>query len=194
MIQVFHVKIVTAKTVKNVLNKTLIRSKVITHKTLSHASDHLCQIWKENPSRTTDVIKRTQQDVQYSSSIFHKFMAIWPWRYRSRAKVIAHGTPSHASYHLRKESIHNYRHCRADITRYTIFYTGQGQKSFHATHLLMLVIICAKNGKNPPRIQRTTEWTPVIQSIQPDEQAESSITHKLCCEGWGCGSNKGMGL
>ena len=26
---------------------------------------------------------------------------------------------------------------------------GQGQRSSHATHLLMLVIICAKYGKNP---------------------------------------------
>ena len=43
--------------------------------------------------------------------------AEWPWRYRSRSKVITCDTPSHASDHLYqiwKESIQNYRHYRAD--------------------------------------------------------------------------------
>ena len=41
----------------------------------------------------------------------------WPWRYRSRSKVITCNTPSHASNHLYqiwKESIQNYRPYRAD--------------------------------------------------------------------------------
>ena len=41
----------------------------------------------------------------------------WPWRYRSRSKVITCNTPSHASYHLYqiwKESIQNYRRYRAN--------------------------------------------------------------------------------
>ena len=41
----------------------------------------------------------------------------WPWRYRSRSKVITCDTPSHASNHLYqiwKESIQNYRRNRAD--------------------------------------------------------------------------------
>ena len=40
----------------------------------------------------------------------------WPWRYRSRSKVITCDTPSHASNHLYqiwKESIQNYRRYRA---------------------------------------------------------------------------------
>ena len=44
----------------------------------------------------------------------------WPWRYRSRSKVITCDTPSHAGNHLYqiwKESIENYRRYRA----YTIF-------------------------------------------------------------------------
>ena len=36
---------------------------------------------------------------------------------------------------------------------------GQGQRSSHATHLLMLVIICSKYGKNPPGTVDATEWT-----------------------------------
>ena len=41
----------------------------------------------------------------------------WPWRYRSRSKVITCDTPSHACNHLYqiwKESIQNYRRYRAD--------------------------------------------------------------------------------
>ena len=41
----------------------------------------------------------------------------WPWRYRSRSKVITCDTPSHASNHLYqiwKESIQNYRRYRVD--------------------------------------------------------------------------------
>ena len=36
---------------------------------------------------------------------------------------------------------------------------GQGQRSSHATHLLMLVIICIKYGKNPSRTGDATERT-----------------------------------
>ena len=36
---------------------------------------------------------------------------------------------------------------------------GQGQRSSHATHLLMLVIICTKYGKNPSRNVDATERT-----------------------------------
>ena len=35
---------------------------------------------------------------------------------------------------------------------------GQGQRSSHATHL-MLVIICTKYGKNPSGTVDATEWT-----------------------------------
>ena len=41
----------------------------------------------------------------------------WPWRYRSRSKVITCNTPTHACDHLYKiwkESIRNCRCCRAD--------------------------------------------------------------------------------
>ena len=36
---------------------------------------------------------------------------------------------------------------------------GQGQRSSHATHLLMLVIICIKYGENPSRTVDATERT-----------------------------------
>ena len=36
---------------------------------------------------------------------------------------------------------------------------GQGQRSLHATHLLMLVVICTKYGKNPSRTVDDTERT-----------------------------------
>ena len=82
----------------------------------------------------------------------------WPWRYRSRSKVITCDKPSHASDHLYqiwKESIQNCRRYRAD----TIFKVkaewpwniGRGQRSLYATHPLIIVIICAKYGKNTSR-------------------------------------------
>ena len=82
----------------------------------------------------------------------------WPWRYRSRSKVMICNRPPHASDHLYqiwKES------CRAvDATEQTRFLRsrpndldniGQGHRSLHATHALMLMMICAKYGKNPSR-------------------------------------------
>ena len=51
-----------------------------------------------------------------SETIF-KVKGEWPWRYRSRSKVITCDTPSHASGHLYqiwKESIQNCRRYRVD--------------------------------------------------------------------------------
>ena len=46
--------------------------------------------------------------------------------------------------------------------------TGQGQRSSHATHLLMLVIICIKYGKNPSRTVDATERTRFARSRPND--------------------------
>ena len=45
---------------------------------------------------------------------------------------------------------------------------GQGQRSSHATHLLMLVIICTKYGKNPSRTVDATERTGFSRSRPND--------------------------
>ena len=45
---------------------------------------------------------------------------------------------------------------------------GQGQRSSHATHLLMLVIICTKYGKNPSRTVDATKQTPFSRSRPND--------------------------
>ena len=45
---------------------------------------------------------------------------------------------------------------------------GQGQRSSHATNLLMLVIICIKYGKNPPRTVDATERTRFSRSRPND--------------------------
>ena len=61
-----------------------------------------CAKYKKNPSRTVDATEWTR---------------FWPWRYRSRSKVIVCDTPSHGSDHLWliwKESIQNCRCYRAD--------------------------------------------------------------------------------
>ena len=46
----------------------------------------------------------------------------------------------------------------------------QGQRSSHATHLLMLVIICIKYGKNPSRTIDATEWTRFSRSRPNDPE------------------------
>ena len=62
---------------------------------------------------------------------------------------------------------------------------GQGQRSLHATHLLMLVIICTKYGKNPSRTVDATEWTRFSRSRPNDfenigqGQRSSHATHPL---------------
>ena len=45
---------------------------------------------------------------------------------------------------------------------------GQGQRSWHATHLLMLVIICTKYGKNSSRTVDATERTRFSRSRPND--------------------------
>ena len=62
---------------------------------------------------------------------------------------------------------------------------GQGQRSSHATHLLMLVIICTKYGKNPSRTVDATERTRFSRSRPNDledigqGQRSSCATHLL---------------
>ena len=62
---------------------------------------------------------------------------------------------------------------------------GQGQRSSHATHLLMLVIICTKYGKNPSRTVDATERTrfsrPRPNDLKDIAQGQRSlyVTHPL---------------
>ena len=68
----------------------------------------ICTKYGKNPSRT---LKR------YRADTIFKVKVKWPWRYRSRSKVITCDTPSHASNHLYqiwKESIKNCSYYRAD--------------------------------------------------------------------------------
>ena len=64
-------------------------------------------------------------------------------------------------------------------------YIGQGQRSSHATHLLMLVIICTKYEKNPSRTVYVTEQTrflrPRPNSLEDIGQGQRSLygTHLL---------------
>ena len=85
----------------------------------------------------------------------------WLWRYRSRSKVTTCDTPSPCS----RASDHLYKYGKTppgtvDATERTRFSRprpnnlediGQGQRSLYATHPLILVIICAKYGKNQSR-------------------------------------------
>ena len=116
----------------------------------------------------------------------------WPWRYRSRSNVITCDTPSHASDHLYqiwKESIQNCRHYRADRFSKSrpndLENIGQGQRSLHVTHPLMLMMICAKYGNNRSRTENVTERTQFSKSRSNDledigqGQMSSHATHLL---------------
>ena len=85
--------------------------KNVTRDTTSNDSDYMYQIWKES-------IKNCRC---YRADTIFKAKAKWPWRYRSRSKVIICNTPSHTSdplCQIWKESIEN---CR-------FFFQGQGRK------------------------------------------------------------------
>ena len=118
----------------------------------------ICANNKKNPSTTVDATEWTRfsksrsndlEDIgqgQGSSHATHPLMLL----------IITCDTPSHASdhfYQIWKESIRNCRCYRAD----TIFKVKAKwpwryrSRSLHATHPLILVIICDKYGKNPSR-------------------------------------------
>ena len=82
------------------------RAKVFVCDTPSHASDHLCPIWKDSLKNCTCCRADTKEC--HILSFYCKVMAEWPWRNRSRSKVIACDTPSPANEHfcqIWKESI-----------------------------------------------------------------------------------------
>ena len=58
--------------------------------------------------------------------------------------------------------------CAAGHWKLLFLDIGQGLRSSHATHLLMLVIICTKYGKNPSRTVDATERTPFSRSRPND--------------------------
>ena len=59
---------------------------------------------------------------------------------------------------------------------------GQGQRSSHATHLLMLVIICTKYGKNPPRTVDATKRTRFSRSRPNDLENIGQRSKVITCD------------
>ena len=86
--------------------------KNVTRDTPSIDSNHLCYIRKES----------IQNCRCYKADTIFSVKAKWPWRYRSRSKVITCHTPFHPIDHLYqiwKESIKNCRCYRADTKKLT---------------------------------------------------------------------------
>ena len=89
------------------------KSKIIAPDTPSHAIDHLCQIGKESIQNCTCCSRPEMMCLILA--VLLQVMA--EFRFRSRSKVVASATPSHANDHLcqiRKESIQNCRSYRAE--------------------------------------------------------------------------------
>ena len=59
---------------------------------------------------------------------------------------------------------------------------GQGQRSSHATHLLMLVIICTKYGKNPSRTVDATKRTRFSRSRPNDLENIGQRSKVITCD------------
>ena len=119
--------------------------------TPSHGSDHLYQIWKES----------IQNCICYRADTIFKAKAQWPWRYRSRSKVMVRDTPSHGSDHLCliwKESIHNCRCYRADTACGTDGQTDGRTEWNQYTHPTTSLIIIQFAGLNE---SRDSYWQPI---------------------------------
>ena len=59
---------------------------------------------------------------------------------------------------------------------------GQGQRSSHATHLLMLMIICTKYGKNPSRTVDATKRTRYSRSRPNDLENIGQRSKVITCD------------
>ena len=102
------------------------------------------------------------------------FCIIQIWTRTTRTPALwGYPPPSHDYPHYWIPSQKNNRSRTENVTEQTQFSKsrsndlediGQGQRSSHAAHLLMLVIICTKYGKNPSRTVDATERTPFSRS------------------------------
>ena len=123
-----------------------------------------------------------------------KVKAEWPWKYRSRSKVITCDTPSDGNDDLCqiwKECKQNCRFffkVKAKKLEKLVKNWNFGfffYKHKHATHPLMVVIICGKYGNNRSRTENVTERTRFSNSRSNDledigqGQRSSDATHLL---------------
>ena len=112
----------------------------------------ICGKYGNNRSGTENVTERTRLSKSRSNYLEDI----------GQGQRSSHATPSHASDHLYQIWIQIKNPSRTvDATKRTRFSrsrpndlenVGHGQRSLHATHPLMLMMICAKYGKNASRI------------------------------------------
>ena len=126
--------------------------------------------------------------------IFYKFLKVVPTRTTRTPAFWGYPPPPHDYPHYWIPSQKNNQSRTENVTEQTRFSKsrsndlediGQGQRSSHATHLLMLVIICTKYGKNPSRTVDARERTRFSRSTPNDledigqGQSSSHATHLL---------------
>ena len=117
--------------------------------------------------------------------------AEWPWKYWSRSKVITCDTPSDANDDL----CQIWKECKQNCR---FFFKVKAEKlekfaknwnfiillkTLHATHPLIVVIICGNYGNNRSRTDNVTEWTWFSKSRSNEDigqgQRSSHATHLL---------------
>ena len=122
----------------------------------------------KNPLRTVEFLFQGQ------GRNFFKFAK--KYFFPDSEKSVTRDTPSNDSDHfcqILKESIQNCRRYRADTKSRPndLIGIGQDQGSSHATHPLMLLIICTKYGKNPSWTVDATGRTRKVNE-QTDRQTD----------------------
>ena len=111
------------------------------------------------------------------------------WRYRSKSKVIICNTPSHNSDHFCKIWKASIENCRFFFSRSRpknfknlpkIPIVRFKKKTYHNTHALIIVIVCAKYKKNPSRTVDATKSTWFSKSRLNDLEGIGQGQRSLC--------------
>ena len=138
---------------------------------------------------------------EWNSLIFQACMnhvAEWPWRYRSRSKVVARDTLMLVIICAKYRKNPSTTVCAIEWTQDATYFSSfiakswmndledicQGQQSLCATHPLMLVIISAKYGKNPSRTVGVTEQTRNVERM--DKRIETNTSPRTTTSLCGC--------
>ena len=125
------------------------------------------EIFKENLPKLEELERLRSEDTPRRLMITHTIESYW--------------IPSQKNYRSRTENVTE--RIRFSKSRWNgLADIGQGQRSSHATHLLMLVIICTKYGKNPSRTVDATKRTRFSRSRPNDLENIGQMSRVITCD------------
>ena len=187
----FNRKELNAFTVESEIKRWFLTSSGgCSYRSFWWASDPFHNWFLEHKSKLEQLERLRSEDTRRCLMITHTFESCWipsqnkvewPWRYRSRSKVITTKYGKNPSRTVDATERTRFSRSRPN----DLENIGHGQRSSHATHPLILVIICVKYEKNPSRTVDTTERTRFSKSRSNDledigqGQRSSHATHLL---------------